>query len=204
VGEVFQLLKDTGRWDDTVVLVIADHGEGFWQHGVWGHGRHTYDEFVRIPFVLRIPGRPDLAGKVVEEPVSLVDVLPTWLDAAGLPIPEGRAGRSLLPLLVGEREDFAQREIYLRNTHSDVPEFALRQGRYKWIYKMREGRYECYDLAADPLEQRDLVAHDAVPAAVADLYEKIALWIATGTERVQPVGEMDPKTREQLRAIGYF
>jgi arylsulfatase len=204
VGEVLQSLEDAGHGDDTVVLVIADHGEAFWQHGVWAHGRHIYEEFVRIPFILHVPGAPSLVGKRVEEPVSLVDLLPTYLDLLDLEAPPELKGDSLLPLIGGDTEDFAMRKVFLRNTHSDVPEFGLRVGRYKWIYKVYESRYELYDLVEDPQEEHDLVAAGRVPAEAAPYKEEIALWIAVGTERVEPVEEMDPTTRERLRSIGYF
>jgi len=172
--------------------------------GVWRHGRHVYDEFVRIPCVLRIPGADGLAGRRIPSLVSLVDVLPTFLDLLEIVPPDGMQGMSLLPLLAGRAEGFASREVFLRNTHGDVPEFGVRKGRYKWIYKVYEGRYECYDLIEDPLERRDLVAADRIPQEIATDYEKIALWIATGTEQVEAGRELDAKTREQLQAIGYF
>ena len=204
VGEIFQSLKDADKWEDTVVLVIADHGEAFWQHGVWAHGRHIYEEFMRIPLIVHVPGAASIPGLRVEEPVSLVDLLPTYLDLLELEAPEELKGDSLLPLIGGKTEDFAMRMVFLRNTHSDVPEFGLRAGRYKWIYKVYEAKYELYDLQEDPHERHDLVAAGEVPAEAAPYKEQIALWIAVGTERVEPVEEMDPTTRERLRSIGYF
>ncbi len=62
VGEVIDALKKSGRWDNTVFLVIADHGEAFWEHGVYAHGRHIYEEFMRIPFIMHIPGAPEFSG----------------------------------------------------------------------------------------------------------------------------------------------
>ncbi len=204
VGEIFESLKDAGRWEDTVVLVIADHGEAFWQHGVWAHGRHIFEEFTRIPLIMHIPGAPGLVGKRVEEPVSLIDLLPSYLDLCGQEIPEDLEGDSLIPLIGGDTESFAWRKVFLRNTHSIVPEYGVRVGRYKWIYRVYEGSYQLYDLLEDPNETHDLVAAGAVPDEAAPFKEQIALWIAIGTERVEAVTDMDPATRERLRSIGYF
>ena len=204
VGKVFDLLKKHGKWDDTVVVVITDHGEAFWQHGVYGHGRHIYDEFVRIPMLMRVPGLPEFAGCEVDEPVSLVDLFPTFLDLAGLPVPDALRGKSLLPLIAGDADDFEQRPVFLRNTHNDAPEYGLRAGRYKWIWKYGYNRYELYDLVADPLEKHDLVAAFQVPEEAEPLRELIPLWLATETDQIEAVDEIDPKTRERLRAIGYF
>lgn len=204
VGEVIESLKKSGRWDNTVFVVIADHGEAFWEHGVYAHGRHIYEEFMRIPFIVHIPGAPMLSGRHVKEPVSLVDLLPTYLDLYGIQPPKDLKGGSLLPLIAGRTKEFKTRKIFLRNTHSIVPEFGLRAGRYKWIYRVYESSYQLYDLVADPKEQHDLVKSNAVPPEVEELRKEIGLWIATGTGQVQPVEKLDPKTEERLRAIGYF
>lgn len=204
VGRVFDLLKQKGEWNDTIVVLIADHGEAFWQHGVYGHGRHLYDEFVRIPMLVRVPGMPALAGKSIDEVVSLVDLFPTYLDLADLEVPEELRGRSLVPLIAGRRDGFVDRPVYTRNTHNDAPEYGLRAGRYKWIWKYGYNRYELYDLVADPLEKHDLVAAFAVPTEAEALRELVPLWLATETDQIEAVDEVDPKTRERLRAIGYF
>ncbi len=204
VGEIVESLKQAGKWDDTIFVVLADHGEAFWQHGAFGHGRHIYEEFMRIPLVVRVPGAEQLAGTRVSPPVSLIDLMPTYLDWLDLDPSPGQRGDSLLPLMAGFAKEYDERPVYLRNTHSDAPEFGLRWTRYKWIYKVYEGRYELYDLLEDPGELHDLVAANAIPPAAAPWREKVALWLAVGTERVAPVDEIDPATMERLRAIGYF
>ena len=219
VGEVIDALKQSGHWEDTVFLVIADHGEAFWEHGVYEHGHHIYDEFMRIPFIVHVPGASDLAGKHIKQPVSLVDLLPTYLDLLEITPPDSLKGDSLLPLIAGSTKAFETRKIFLRNTHRTVPEFGVRAGDYKWIYRVRESSYQLYDLAKgrgpirghggddlakDPHEQHDLVAAGAVPPQIAPLRKEIGLWIATGTHRVEPVEKLDPKTEARLHAIGYF
>lgn len=204
VGELIDALKKSGRWENTVFLVIADHGEAFWEHGVYAHGRHIYEEFMRIPFIMHIPGAPEFSGQHVKQPVSLVDLLPTYLDLFQITPPDGLKGDSLLPLIAGRTKDFETRKVFLRNTHSIVPEYGLRAGKYKWIYRVYESSYQLYDLMADPHEKHDLVAAGEVPPEIEPLRKQIGLWIATGTERVEPVDHLDPKTEQRLHAIGYF
>lgn len=204
VGELVTALRARGVWDNTVLVLTADHGEAFWQHGVWGHGRHIYEEFVHIPFLVRIPGVEGLAGRRVEEVVSLKDLLPTFLDLLELPTPAILEGRSLLPLIAGQTDDFEERVVFTRGTHGDQPEFGLRYGRYKWIYRVYEGSYQLYDLVADPAETRDLAAAGEVPDGLDEIRKQIALWIAAGTGRIEAVDELDPETEARLKAIGYF
>ena len=204
VGALVDSLKSRGHWERTVFVLSADHGEAFWQHGVWGHGRHIFEEFVHIPLLLRIPGIQELGGTRVTEVVSFKDLLPTFLDLHGLPRPDELEGRSLLPLIAGDAAGFDDRVVFTRGTHGDAPEFGLRRGRYKWIYRVYEGRYLLYDLQTDPDERHDLVAAGRIPPGLEELRKEIAVWIATGTGRIAPVEGLDPETEARLRAIGYF
>jgi arylsulfatase A-like enzyme len=165
VGAIFVLLKQDGKCDATAVVLIADHGEAFRQHDVYGHGRHINGAFLRIPMLVRIPGMPEPAGR---------------------------------------DEEFVERPVFLRNTHNDAPEYGLRAGRWKWIYKYGYDRNELYDLRADPFERHDLAASFSVPAATQLLRELVPLWIAMETEQIDPVTEIDPEVRERLKALGYF
>jgi arylsulfatase A-like enzyme len=203
VGEVVQALEKAGKWDDTIFILTADHGEAFWQHGVSGHGRHIYDEMVKIPMLVRMPGVEGLAGKRIDQPVSLKDLLPTFLDLLDLEIPEPLEGESLLPLMAGDASDFEERVVFMRGTHGVNPEFGLRYGPYKWIYRVHEGTYQLYDVVADPGETSDLSSGDVDPELM-DIRKLIGFWIAKGTGRVDPVDEMDPAIEERLKAIGYF
>jgi arylsulfatase A-like enzyme len=203
VGELVNALKASGRWEDTILVFTADHGEAFWQHGVYGHGRHIYDEFVKIPLLIRIPGMESLAGRRVSEVVSLKDLLPTYLDLLSLKVPEHLEGKSLLRLIAREKEGFEQRIVFTRGTHGDAPEFGMRYGRYKWVYRVYEGKYLLFDMVADPGELNDL-SDRPIPRELREVRKEIAKWIATGTGRIEAVDDLDPATEERLKAIGYF
>jgi arylsulfatase A-like enzyme len=203
VGEVVGALKARGEWEDTIFILSADHGEAFWQHGIYGHGRHVYDPFVKIPLLLRIPGVPGLAGRHVEPPVSLKDLLPTYLDLLSLEIPPQLEGESLLPLITGDRTGFDDRLVFMRGTHGDNNELGVRYRQYKWIYRLESNSYELYDLRADPHERNDL-SGGPVSRELVEVRKQIALWFARGVGVIEKIDDLDPETRARLRAIGYF
>lgn len=97
IGRVIQLLRAGGRLDRTLLVVTADHGEGFGEHGRLDHGYGPYHELVRVPLIIHFPGRRH-AGTRVASMVQTADIVPTVLDVLGLPQPSVLATHSLLPL----------------------------------------------------------------------------------------------------------
>lgn len=98
IGEVLGALERLGAADETLVLLVSDHGEEFREHGKLRHGYTLFREVVHVPLLMRVPG---LAPTRVREAVSGVDVLPTLLELLGLPVPETAFGRSLVPAMRG-------------------------------------------------------------------------------------------------------
>ena len=164
LGELLAWLEKEHLLDDAVLALTADHGEAFGEHGTLEHGRVLYDEVVRVPLVLLGPGALR-GGKVVTANVSLMDVMPTLLEAARQPLPEGVEGCSLVPVIEGRepgRIAEVQEQVDYVTTHADIDWSlrALRSNRWKAIFTWdrRTGavREEAYDLAADPGERVDL------------------------------------------------
>jgi arylsulfatase A-like enzyme len=137
--------------DHTLVVVTADHGEEFDEHGGEFHGATLYDEILRVPLLVAMPG---IAPRKVDAPVSLLDVAPTILQLAGGDAAKLDAldGRSLAGAMRGEaleaRPVFAQTVRYGRGSR------AMVDGEWKLIYEARAGTWELFDLAKDPGEQR--------------------------------------------------
>jgi arylsulfatase A-like enzyme len=212
VGRLLDGLRDAGLAEETLVVLTADHGEEFGERGRIGHTLTLHEELVRVPLILRLPGG-DHAGRVVETPVSVVDVAPTVLDLAGFAAP-GSAfrGRSLLPSLTSEAADQARRAILVEVDYEPPPgnkktfvvhERALVVGRHKLIRDDLSGRVELYDLVSDPDERDDLAAAQpkVVQALQEELERQLALLDASsdGGERL----DLSPEQLEHLRALGY-
>ena len=118
-----------GRYDDALIVVLSDHGESFYDHGLWlGHGIHLYDGVMRVPLIVKLP-RSQLAGQRVKTMVDLVDVAPTLLEAAGLPPTPHLQGTNLAAIARGQKRS---RTWSLSGAHSTATH-ALVRGPYKFI-----------------------------------------------------------------------
>jgi len=203
VGRVLDHLAARGLARSTMVLITSDHGEEFLDHGSWEHQKTLYEEVVRVPLAIRAPG---LAARRERGQASLLDVAPTLLAFAGLPIPASMSGRSLLSAASGD-----DREAYGETDHTvdGTRKLFLRggAGRWKAILSLAPGGGEVrgeewYDLASDPAERKSIV-----PApAVADPIRRRAVerWRTdrAGSSAVRPVC-LTSEQQERLRALGY-
>jgi choline-sulfatase len=166
IGQIRDALQSTGLWENTIVIYASDHGESLGRHGLWFKSSF-YEESVRVPLILRIPGGP--AGMRTAEPVSLLDLFPTLCDIAGVEPPGFLDGCSLLPLLnreplSHERSVFAEYADYGIHT----PLRMVRRGQYKLIYAAGYAPL-LFDLQADPHETIDLAGSSPHQEIVGDL-----------------------------------
>lgn len=155
-GRLLAKLEALGVADDTVVVLVSDHGEAFEEHGFRYHANNVHEEEISSVLMIRGPG---VAPRLVEEPVSLIDLTPTLLNLADLPVPEPMPGRSLVPLMTGEGSHPPDRLLFsevLPDGHFPQDNKMIRQGADKLIWWVREGRHQLFDLAADPKEKADL------------------------------------------------
>ena len=138
--------------NNTVVMLTSDHGEMLGDHHLWRRAM-PYDSSARIPLLIRAPQRFGIKpGTVVRNPVSREDIMPTCLDLAGAPIPESVEGRSLLPLLRGEKTAW-RKHVHIE--HSPM-HHTLTDGREKFIWFVADGREQFFRLTEDPKECNDL------------------------------------------------
>lgn len=206
---LFDGLRMRGLLDHAVVVVTADHGEEFDDHGMFMHGTSLFEELIHVPLLVLRPG--DTGGRRVETPVSLLDVAPTLLELVGLPAEPRFEGRSLRAWLDGApagagpvRAELLPAPGFLLGRHS----LAVVEGPLKLIVARPAGILReqplLFDLATDPGE------HHPNPAALAQralrVYrsarrEQRAL-LARGRDAGER-GEVTPAMRERLRALGY-
>jgi choline-sulfatase len=167
VGEFIELQKARGRWDNTVIVVTSDHGEEYGEHGSLGHGRTLYEETIRVPLIVVTPRSE---SRVVDAPVTLLDLAPTIRDLVGLPPTEESEGRSLVPYLEGG--SLTDRPILVRSQMHGAKQAVLYQ---RWKLILAHQSRELYDLKRDPKERRNLVdAHPRRVTALSDLMSACA------------------------------
>jgi arylsulfatase A-like enzyme/tetratricopeptide (TPR) repeat protein len=199
VGRLLDSLEAAGRLSNTVVAVVADHGEMLGEHGEPTHGFFIYDAAVHIPMILAGPG---ISTAVVPDQVRIVDVMPTALELLGVAAPAPVQGVSLTPLARGQRLNLqAYSESWYPRYHYGWSELvSVQDGRFKLI---RAPRPEVYDLAQDPGELSDLSGQD--PRRTAGLrrtLEQMAARIAS-SRAVKGPQAIDSETAERLEALGY-
>ena len=200
-GRLVAFLQQKHLFDDSVMLVCADHAESLGAHGEETHGIFLYDETTHVPLLLKLPANR-MAGKRVSARVRLVDVAPSLLDVAGLPIPPRMQGQSLLRL--AESHSPADETVYAR---SDFPAQAFgwspleswRAGKYLYI---RAPHPELYDLAADPAAQHNLALTSRATLAT------IAAQLDSFDRHFQSTAEQKPallqsSDMQKLASLGY-
>jgi hypothetical protein len=169
VGRLLDWLRSSGRLDDSIVVLVADHGESFHDHGMDLHGNRPYGEQIHVPFMI---WANDLAPSRVSTPVALLDVAPTLLAYLGLePLPsaEGHDLRTGTP----DRPIYSETPLNL----VEVSFFAnaVTDGRWRYIWDVRGNTVELYDLDADPDELHNLA--NSNPSKAAELRARLAAWL---------------------------
>jgi arylsulfatase A-like enzyme len=190
---------------ELLLVVLSDHGEAFGQHGFQGHNVDVHQEMLHVPLVFHGRGRLRPHPRVVEAPVSLLDVAPTLVELCGLPAWSAGPGRSLAPWLAGETPREEARELRFssryRRSASDLA-LGLRAGDLKLVLPGDGGPARLYDLALDPHETRDLAAER--PQVAAELQARLRAWHAARAPQAPPAAPAsDPRLEADLRSLGY-
>src|SRR6266849_3819938 len=174
VARWIAFLKKAGVYDNAIIVVTGDHGEGLGEHGEETHGLFLYDSTLHVPLILKTPGAAH-RGTVIDAQVRTTDILPTVLSATGVAAPAELNGESLLPLInqsaPATRSLFGETDYPLRWGWAALR--ALRADNKKWIEAPRR---ELYDLQADPKELRNLYAPDS--ATTQSMQAEMAKWKA--------------------------
>ncbi len=182
VGRILQALDDLGLAEQTLVVYSSDHGDLCGAHGMIDKHYVMYDDVVRVPLLLRWPGRLP-AGRVVNTQVTAaLDLAVTFCAAAGLPVPQTFVGRDLLGLAAGEpSEQEPESEPVFATYHGNqfglYSQRMVRTPRWKYVWNAT-AEDELYDLAADPGEITNLAAEPSHAAPLADLRRTLATWMA--------------------------
>jgi arylsulfatase A-like enzyme len=228
---LFQTLVEQGLADNTVFILVSDHGEEFFEHGYWGHGAHLYEEVTHVPLLFWGPGHIP-AGRRVSQQVGHIDLMPTMLELAGVPTPSQASGVSLVPLLRGGAvpkrmvdrplfseawSDWAILPDYTPMAF-ERPGYLIQLGTRKLSRYRRDGKvvYEFYDLAQDPGERKNLFDEKNQDLAALrqqlDEYEnaarttalKVKLAVDSSVHGTPTPVHLNAGQEEKLRALGYL
>ena len=208
LGRVLRFLKEKGIYQNTIIVLCGDHGESLGEHGEKTHGFFIYNATMHVPLIIRLPETS--TARTVADPVSLVDLMPTVLSAAGLATPSQVQGRSLLSEIRGvpsgadvaaNRDRTLYGETFLPRIHFDWSELrASENAKYHFIEAPKP---ELYDLTKDPAELHNLFSEKS---AVADemrvQLKSLIRDYSAGKEMAEKTG-LDPALMERLKALGY-
>jgi len=219
VGRLFDELKAMGLYDRSLIIVTADHGEAFFEHGYWEHSQTLYEEMVRIPLIVKWPEDSPVA--TIDSLVSQTDIFPTVLDVAGVDRPSPWA----IPLrryLDGTSPSLDSRKVVMEVTWDPLDtrrasmKIALRGQDLKYIatlhaptvddlYVAEIRDEELYDLRSDPGEKENIIAESSQSLIYRD---ELRAYLAEARRvRSERRGEkviLDDAVRERLKALGYL
>ncbi len=179
---------------NTILVFTSDHGEMLGDHQ-WIRKRNAFEPSARVPFLMRFPDSMGVhAGQVRDEPVELMDIMPTLLDAAGVPVPESVDGSSLLPLLRGEADAWRD---YVHGECASVPSLNsgmqyVTDGRRKYIWYPGTNTEQYFDLENDPQEMHELSQDPTRQAEIALWRERLAAELQGRPEGFVVDGKLNP------------
>jgi arylsulfatase A-like enzyme len=201
LAELVAGLKRLGLWDRALVVVAGDHGESFEHDLFFEHGNRIHEGTLRVPLLLRWPGVVS-AGERRSEPAGFQDLLPTFLEAAGVPPPAGVSGRSLLD--APPPADRPMLSFHTSRAHGDHRYSAARTPDHKLVLDRDTGEIRLYDLRRDPGELTDRSQDPAYSEIRETLSAALAAHLA-GEGHVEKSADQitDPQTLEMLKQLGY-
>lgn len=211
-GDLMTELKRLDLYDNTLVILTADHGEELYDHSKFAHGKTLYQEVINQLLVIKLPGQL-MAGKLIQENVQTIDIFPTFLDLIGEPIPSYLLGKSLKNLMLSSAcsESPFHNEIFIE-TGKELSLKAIIDGHWKLIRKTQiepalPAKFELFNIKNDPLEKIDLFYRN--PIASDYLKRRLENWAQSQENLAKLVkGDVEKilteKEIEELKALGYI
>jgi arylsulfatase A-like enzyme len=206
IGRLLENLTRLGHAENTVVIVMADHGEEFLDHDRWGHWEsNLYDEILKVPFIIRLPQGPQ--GKIIRQQIRSLDLMPTILDLCGCPLPDGLMGTSLVPLWTEGETQYTGEPAISEMRRDPWHRVAVRTETFKYIWdSKRPAQPILYDLRVDPGEKHNV--SEQFPREVvwfqASVDEHRRRVAETEPSAMTPQPEYNETVAQRLRDLGYL
>ena len=202
IGRIIDALKRNGRYDNSVIIFISDHGDMLGDHYLW-RKTYAYEGSAAIPFIIRLPEDIETflaSGSRIDAPVELRDILPTLLDLTGTPRPESMDGMSVLPLI--QEKSPAWRE-YIDLEHARIywdknSWTALTDGHFKYIWHCAAGVEQLFDLDSDPGEKHDLSENPEYGRVLEKMREAMVVHLSPRGEKWVKDGKLVIRTEKEI------
>jgi len=213
VARLLSELESRGRYRESLIVLLSDHGEAFLEHGIFLHTRNVHRELLHVPLVIKWPGSMSGYEPVVDVPVSLVDLVPTLVDGLEFKYDgDGFQGRSLLPPAFDHATDprvlYALTRGVEDRRKAPKPALMLQSGHWRILHDPLLDASKLYQASEDPLETSNLASE--LPLQTLLLKQSaLSQWhwnrqILRAPVREESSEELDPEVVEQLRALGYL
>lgn len=202
VGQIVEALKDKGMYDDAIIVFTSDHGDMMGDHNSW-RKTYAYEGSAAIPMIVKTPVTVTTAfpkGSTLEQPVELRDILPTFLDAAGSTVPEDMDGRSMLSLIT-EKNPKWRRWIDMEHAtcYADHNYWCgLTDGKMKYIWFLRTGEEQLFDLTADPDESVNQIGNKSYATIADEMRKALAEHLSERGEEWVKDGKLQTRTKTLL------
>jgi arylsulfatase A-like enzyme len=205
-GRLMKFIDKAGISEDTIIVLVSDHGEEFLEHGRWGHWEdNLHDEILTVPLIMRVP---ELKQEVViNQQIRLLDIMPTLLELGQVPAPEDLLGSSFSPVWGENPELYSPQFAICEMWRDEWHIIAVREENRKLIWDSKKpGEAELFDLAVDPREQENIYLDQS--AASEDLIEQVNIvrekMRATKPEQDVSEPDLDDEMVARLRDLGYM
>ncbi len=213
IGELIEKIKELGLYEDSLIIFVADHGEGFGEHNYYGHGRILYNSTLHIPLIVKLPGNAD-SNSAVERNVSLMDVAPSILSCVNIPVPEEMEGEDLFEPTSSNRvfyfETYGGSTLFKRGEEFRLNVDPIKFGMLKDGFKLIFGKkYEAYDVGKDKFELNNIYKNpDEKMNALSDLLKAFIREVNEFIELTKKYHNRKSKLSKEdikkLKALGYI
>ena len=212
IGKLLDYIKQSKFAENTIVILVSDHGEEFLDHDDWGHKEtNLHDEILKVPLIIHLPHHPD--AKIVNRQVRTLDIMPTILDFCDCPYPESLQGTSLMPLWTDNEAKYkvevaiSERWRRRRNNGDILHIVSVRTDSFKYIWDSRQPEQpQLFDLQNDPDEQCN--TYEQFPEKAKELHAHVAGRLQASKEtmpnRISAEPKLEQAVADRIRALGYL